>query len=84
MVDNCYGEFVDKIEPTEIGADVVVGSLIKNLGGGIVPNGAYIAGNKKLVELAAERLTAPGLGKEVGATLGINKIYYKEYLWHLP
>ena len=73
MVDNCYGEFVDKIEPTEIGADVVVGSLIKNLGGGIVPNGAYIAGNKKLVELAAERLTAPGLGKEVGATLGINK-----------
>ena len=75
MVDNCYGEFVDKIEPTEIGADVVVGSLIKNLGGGIVPNGAYIAGNKKLVELAAERLTVPGEGKGVGPTLGINKSF---------
>ncbi len=73
MVDNCYGEFVDKIEPTQIGADVIVGSLIKNLGGGIAPNGAYIAGKKQLVELAAERLTAPGLGKEVGPTLGINK-----------
>lgn len=73
MVDNCYGEFVDKIEPIQIGADVIVGSLIKNLGGGIAPNGAYIAGKKKLVELAAERLTAPGLGKEVGPTLGINK-----------
>lgn len=73
MVDNCYGEFVDKIEPTQIGADVIVGSLIKNLGGGIAPNGAYIAGKKELVELAAERLTAPGLGKEVGPTLGINK-----------
>lgn len=73
MVDNCYGEFVDKIEPIQIGADVIVGSLIKNLGGGIAPNGAYIAGKKELVELAAERLTAPGLGKEVGPTLGINK-----------
>lgn len=73
MVDNCYGEFVDKIEPTQIGADVIVGSLIKNLGGGIAPNGAYIAGKKELIELAAERLTAPGLGKEVGPTLGINK-----------
>ena len=73
MVDNCYGEFVDKIEPTQIGADVIVGSLIKNLGGGIAPNGAYIAGKKELVALAAERLTAPGLGKEVGPTLGINK-----------
>jgi len=73
MVDNCYGEFVDKIEPTQIGADVIVGSLIKNLGGGIAPNGAYIAGKKELVELAAQRLTAPGLGKEVGPTLGINK-----------
>ena len=73
MVDNCYGEFVDKIEPTQIGADIIVGSLIKNLGGGIAPNGAYIAGKKELVELAAERLTAPGLGKEVGPTLGINK-----------
>ena len=73
MVDNCYGEFVDKIEPSQVGADVIVGSLIKNLGGGISPNGAYIAGKKELVELAAERLTAPGLGKEVGPTLGINK-----------
>lgn len=73
MVDNCYGEFVDKIEPTHFGADVIVGSLIKNLGGGIAPNGAYIAGTKKLVNLAAERLTAPGLGKEVGPSLGINK-----------
>lgn len=73
MVDNCYGEFVDTIEPVDIGADVIVGSLIKNLGGGIAPNGAYIAGKAKLVELAAERLTAPGLGKEVGPTLGINR-----------
>ena len=73
MVDNCYGEFVDKVEPLELGADIIVGSLIKNLGGGIAPNGAYIAGKKELVELAAERLTAPGLGKEVGPTLGINK-----------
>ena len=73
MIDNCYCEFVDKKEPTEIGADIIVGSLIKNLGGGIAPNGAYIVGRKDLVELAAERLTAPGLGKEVGASLGINK-----------
>jgi len=73
MIDNCYCEFVDKKEPTEVGADIVVGSLIKNLGGGIAPNGAYIVGRKDLVELAAERLTAPGLGKEVGASLGINK-----------
>ena len=73
MIDNCYGEFVDKIEPIELGADVIVGSLIKNLGGGLAPNGAYIAGKKELVNLAAERLTAPGLGKEVGPTLGINK-----------
>ena len=73
MIDNCYGEFVDTIEPLELGADLIVGSLIKNLGGGIAPNGAYIAGKKELVELAAERLTAPGLGKEVGPTLGINK-----------
>ena len=73
MIDNCYCEFVDKKEPTEVGADIIVGSLIKNLGGGIAPNGAYIAGRSDLVELAAERLTAPGLGKEVGASLGINK-----------
>ena len=73
MIDNCYCEFVSKKEPTEVGADIAVGSLIKNLGGGIAPNGAYIVGRKDLVELAAERLTAPGLGKEVGASLGINK-----------
>ena len=73
MIDNCYCEFVDKKEPIEVGADIAVGSLIKNLGGGIAPNGAYIVGRKDLVELAAERLTAPGLGKEVGASLGINK-----------
>ena len=73
MVDNCYGEFVDTKEPLEVGADIMVGSLIKNLGGGIAPNGAYIAGKKHLVKLASERLTAPGLGKEVGPTLGINK-----------
>ena len=73
MIDNCYGEFVDDKEPTEFGADLIVGSLIKNLGGGLAPNGAYIAGRKDLVELAAERLTSPGQGKEVGPTLGINK-----------
>lgn len=73
MVDNCYGEFVAEKEPTEFGADLMVGSLIKNLGGGLAPNGAYIAGRKDLVELAAERLTSPGQGKEVGPTLGINK-----------
>ena len=73
MIDNCYCEFVDKKEPIEVGADIAVGSLIKNLGGGIAPNGAYIVGRKDLVELCAERLTAPGLGKEVGPSLGINK-----------
>lgn len=73
MIDNCYCEFVGKKEPLEVGADIIVGSLIKNLGGGIAPNGAYIAGRKGLVELAAERLTSPGQGKEVGPTLGINK-----------
>lgn len=73
MIDNCYCEFVGKKEPTEVGADIVVGSLIKNLGGGIAPNGAYIVGKKDLIELASERLTAPGLGKEVGPSLGINK-----------
>lgn len=75
MVDNCYCEFVSDKEPTEVGADVMVGSLIKNLGGGIAPNGAYIAGRHDLVELAGERLTAPGEGREVGPTLGINKAF---------
>ena len=83
MVDNCYGEFVDDKEPINVGADIMVGSLIKNLGGGIAPNGAYIAGRKDLVELAAERLTAPGLGKEVGPTLGINK-YILQGLFFAP
>ena len=73
MIDNCYCEFVERATPLEVGEDVIVGSLIKNLGGGIAPNGAYIAGRKDLVELAAERLTSPGQGKEVGPTLGINK-----------
>ena len=73
MIDNCYCEFVTTKEPTEVGADIVVGSLIKNLGGGIAPNGAYIVGKKHLIELCAERLTLPGEGKEVGPTLGINK-----------
>ncbi len=73
MVDNCYCEFVERKTPIEVGADVIVGSLIKNLGGGIAPNGAYVAGKKELVDLAAQRLTVPGQGKEVGPTLGINK-----------
>lgn len=73
MVDNCYCEMVEKVTPTSVGADIMVGSLIKNLGGGIAPNGAYIAGKHELVELCAERLTLPGEGREVGPTLGINK-----------
>ena len=73
MVDNCYCEFVETNTPLTVGADVMVGSLIKNLGGGIAPNGAYIAGRKDLVDLAGERLTCPGEGREVGPTLGINK-----------
>lgn len=75
MVDNCYGEFVDTKEPTEVGADIMVGSLIKNLGGGIASNGAYIAGRANLVELCAERLTSPGQGKEVGPSLGANRSF---------
>lgn len=73
MVDNCYCEFVENVTPISVGCDVMVGSLIKNLGGGIAPNGAYIAGRHDLVELAGERLTCPGEGREVGPTLGINK-----------
>lgn len=73
MVDNCYCEFVEDRTPLEVGADIIVGSLIKNLGGGIAPNGAYIAGKKRLVDLAGERLTLPGEGREVGPSLGINK-----------
>lgn len=73
MVDNCYCELVGKKEPLEVGVDIMVGSLIKNLGGGIAPNGAYIAGRHDLIELCGERLTLPGEGREVGPTLGINK-----------
>ena len=75
MVDICYGEFVDEKDPLACGADINVGSVIKNLGGGLAPNGAYIAGRKDLVELCAERLTSPGQGKEVGPSLGINKSF---------
>lgn len=77
MVDNCYGEFVELTEPTDVGADICVGSLIKNPGGGLAPIGGYIAGKAEYVENAACRLTAPGLGKEVGATLGINSSLYQ-------
>lgn len=77
MVDNCYGEFVETIEPGDVGADMVVGSLIKNPGGGLAPIGGYIAGRKACVENAACRLTSPGLGKEVGASLGILKDFYQ-------
>lgn len=73
LVDNCYGEFVEKNEPTKFGADLIVGSLIKNPGGGIAPCGGYIAGRKDLVEQCAYRLTAPGIGKEIGATLGLGR-----------
>ncbi|MCI5937519.1 MAG: methionine gamma-lyase family protein [Eubacterium sp.] len=77
MVDNCYGELVETIEPTDVGADLCVGSLIKNLGGSLAPLGGYIVGKKDLVELCAYRLTAPGLGKEVGASLNVNASFYQ-------
>jgi len=79
MVDNCYGEFVETIEPSDVGADMTVGSLIKNPGGGLAPIGGYIAGTKKCVENAAFRLTSPGLGKEVGASLGVLKDFYQGF-----
>ena len=79
MVDNCYGEFVETIEPTDVGADLCVGSLIKNPGGGLAPTGGYIVGKEEYVENAAFRLTAPGLGKEVGATLGINSQLFQGF-----
>jgi len=72
MVDNCYGEFVEEKEPIEVGADIVVGSLMKNLGAGIATSGAYIVGKKDLIELCSERLTAPGIGKEIGPSLNQN------------
>lgn len=77
MVDNCYGEFVDKIEPTDVGADVAVGSLIKNPGGGIAPTGAYIVGTKKCIEQVAFRLTAPSLGIEVGSYIGSYTMFFE-------
>ncbi len=77
MVDNCYGEFVETEEPSDVGADMVVGSLIKNPGGGLAPIGGYIAGTKECVENAAYRLTSPGLGKEVGASLGVIQSFYQ-------
>ena len=76
MVDNCYGEFVEKLEPCEVGADIVAGSLIKNPGGGIAPTGGYIAGKHELIEKCAMRLTCPGVGREVGATLGHSRELY--------
>ncbi len=77
MVDNCYGEFVEEKEPSEVGADIIVGSLMKNLGAGIATSGAYIAGRKDLIELCAERLTAPGVGKEIGPSLNQNTAFIK-------
>ena len=77
MVDNCYGEFVEEKEPIEVGADICVGSLMKNLGAGIATSGAYMVGKKELIELCAERLTAPGIGKEIGPSLGQNTNFLK-------
>ena len=77
LVDNCYGEFVEEREPTHVGADLVVGSLIKNPGGGLAPTGGYLAGRRDLVEGAAMRLTCPGIGKECGSTLGNNRLLYQ-------
>ena len=79
MVDNCYGEFVERMEPTDVGADLCVGSLIKNPGGGLAPIGGYIAGKEEYVERAAYRLTSPGLGKEVGASLGVMTSFYQGF-----
>ena len=77
MVDNCYGEFTDTVEPTEVGADIMAGSLIKNPGGGVAPTGGYVAGKKELVERAAMRLTTPGIGGECGSTLGVNRLLFQ-------
>ena len=79
MVDNCYGEFVEEREPSEAGADLMVGSLIKNPGGGLAPCGGYLVGKKEYVEQAARRLTCPGLGKEVGASLGVMQSFYQGF-----
>ena len=77
LVDNCYGEFVETLEPTQVGADLVVGSLIKNPGGGLAPTGGYIAGRADLVQAAAQRLTVPGIGGECGCTMGNNRALYQ-------
>ena len=77
MVDNCYGEFTDVIEPTHVGADIIAGSLIKNPGGGVAPTGGYVAGRAELVERAAMRLTTPGIGGECGSTLGNNRLFFQ-------
>ena len=79
MVDNCYGEFIETKEPSDVGADMIVGSLIKNPGGGLAPVGGYIAGRKDCVERCAYRLTSPGLGKEVGASLGLNQTFFQGF-----
>lgn len=79
MVDNCYGEFVEMQEPSDVGADMIIGSLIKNPGGGLAPIGGYIAGTHECIENCAVRLTSPGLGKEVGATLGVMKDFYQGF-----
>ena len=79
MVDNCYGEFVETIEPSDVGADMIVGSLIKNPGGGLAPIGGYVAGRENLIENCAYRLTSPGLGKEVGASLGVMQAFYQGF-----
>ena len=79
MVDNCYGEFTQPEEPAEVGADLVCGSLIKNAGGGIAPTGGYVAGRRELVERAASRLIAPGIGTEVGANLGVNRLFLQGF-----
>ena len=83
MVDNCYGEFVERIEPTDVGADLCVGSMIKNPGGGRAPIGGYIVGKEAYVENCSDRLTSPCLGKEVGATLGVMQSFYPVSYTHL-
>ena len=77
MVDNCYGEFTETIEPTQVGADIIAGSLIKNPGGGLAPTGGYIAGRRDLVENASYKLTAPGIGGECGCTMGQNRLLFQ-------
>ena len=77
MVDNCYGEFTETIEPTDVGADIIAGSLIKNPGGGVAPTGGYVAGKRELVERAAMRMTTPGIGGECGSTLGVNRLLFQ-------